>query len=321
MIPNGTTIVAKVAPILILIALGYVLRRMRFFSSELIIPALKKLVVYIGLPSLLFKAFADTRLEVRYIVLVAIVFFSCGLLLMVGKIINRFVYPQSPYFSFLMTGFEAGMLGLPIYSVVFGVNSLYKFAVVDFGHEVFVFLVFVPLLIRASLRKSTEAPLFLFFKTPPIIGVLLGIVFGAFGIFREHPHAVATLVTMHTLGYLGDFVVPLICIIIGIELGLSISGVKRALSTLMVRLVFTIPIAFFLGKVVIRGLLKLDVGFAWGAMTLMALPPPFITPIFMSSKDKHEVDYVLDTLSLQTLLFLGMYPVLLLALPSLRIID
>ncbi|KUK22635.1 MAG: Auxin Efflux Carrier [Thermotoga petrophila] len=140
------TVLLKVLPILVLVMMGYILRRLNFFKEkETVIVSLKKLVLNIGLPSFLFTAFSTANFNLEYFSLFASSFGICILLLFLGKFLKKPLKFDSEYFPMLMTGFEAGMIGYALYAATFGVERLYEFALLNFGLVAFIFSVLVSL--------------------------------------------------------------------------------------------------------------------------------------------------------------------------------
>ena len=60
-----------------------------------------------------------------------------------------------PYFPFLMTGFEYGMLGVSLFGSAYGLENIGYIAVADLGHELFIWFVFLALLLMT--REGTPA--------------------------------------------------------------------------------------------------------------------------------------------------------------------
>ena len=296
-------IISKLLPVFLMITLGYVLKKLKFFS-ERIVDSLKKLVVNIGLPSLLFTAFSTVSFKSKYFLLFIMMFSVCVLLLLIGNILRKHLRMSSPYFPMLMTGFEAGMVGYSVYTVAFGVEKLYEFALIDFGHVTFIFSIFVGLMMRLEQRGKRTNFLLSFITSPPIIGVLGGLVLGSFGIFRNIENNYVLSSIHQTLKYLGSLVVPLICLIIGYDIELSGRNVKDAFKTIIVRLGVSIPIALIAGEFLVMRLFGFDAGFKRAVITMMVLPPPFIMPLFIREENQREMQYVLNTLSLHTLISL-----------------
>ena len=82
-------IVSKLLPVFLMITLGYLLRKLKFFR-ESTIDSLKKLVINIGLPSLLFTAFSTVSFKSKYLLLFIMMFSICVLLLFIGNILKKY---------------------------------------------------------------------------------------------------------------------------------------------------------------------------------------------------------------------------------------
>lgn len=297
----------KVLPVIFLIIGGKILNHLDFLSTGAV-DEVKKIVVNIGLPALLFTAFSSVKFQPRYLAVFALMFGLSGGLFLTGKVIASLFNFESRVFPFLMTGFEAGMLGYPIFQATFGESELFKFAIVDFGQVTFVFLVFVPLLIRMAQKESEkESPVLMFLKSPPVIGILLGLLFGTLGVFEGVSEGEFTNVILNTLNYLGALVVPLICLVIGYELQFNPKGLKKALLITAIRLMILVALGVALGGFIFSGLLNFGHTFVLAFVTMLVLPPPFVTPIFLEARDEEEKQVVLNTLSIHTVATLVVY--------------
>ncbi|MFB6214339.1 MAG: AEC family transporter [Candidatus Bipolaricaulia bacterium] len=291
----------NVLPVILLIAGGKLLQQFDFLSRKAV-DGIKDIVVNIGLPALLFTAFSSVKFQPKYLAVFAFMFGLCVGLFYLGKLIARIFNIESRIFPFMMTGFEAGMLGYPVFQATFGESELFKFAIVDFGQVTFVFLVFVPLLIRMAQEKSEkESPVLMFLKSPPVIGILFGLLFGTLGVFEGVSKGEFTNVILTTLNYLGALVVPLICLVIGYELQFNPKGLKKALLTTVIRLTVLVVVGVALGGLIFRGLLGFGHTFVLAFATMLILPPPFVTPIFLEPRDEEEKKFVLNTLSIHTI--------------------
>jgi len=291
----------KVLPVIFLIIGGKVLSQFDFLASDTV-DEVKDIVVNIGLPALLFTAFSSVKFQPKYLAVFALMFGISAGLYFLGKLIADLLNIESRVFPFLMTGFEAGMLGYPIFQATFGKEQLFKFAIVDFGQVTFVFLVFVPLLIRMSQEKrQDESPILMFLKSPPVIGILFGLLFGTLGVFEGVSEGEFLNVVLTTLNYLGALVVPLICLVIGYELQFNPNGLKKAVLTTVIRLTIAVVLGVTLGELVFKGVLGFGNTFVLAFVTMLVLPPPFVTPIFLKSRDEEEKQFVLNTLSIHTI--------------------
>ena len=70
------------------------------------------------------------------------------------------------------------------------------------------------------------------------------------------------------------------------------------------RLLYWLPVGIAISVVLIDRLLQLDRGFQAAVLTMIILPPPFVIPLFIPEADKPNRTYVVNTLSLATVVTL-----------------
>jgi len=290
----------SVLPILALFVIGYVLKRIHFFTPHAV-GEMKKLVTYIALPMLLFQAFASIEVEPKYLILVVVVFFSCVLMVTLGRLLSRPVRMNTPYFAFMMGGFEMGMLGYALYLGLYGQEHIGKFALADLGQVLFVYFILMVLLIREGGGKSTpKALLKRFITSPAIIAIFSGlIVSGLKDVVTPGPflNSVAELIDM-----LSGITVPLIAITIGFGTSFHKEGLAMSLKTIVVRKIIALIIVLILNTLVVDRLLGMGAMYRYALMVMFMLPAPFVIPLFMRNDDKASMDYVSNTLSLDTVI-------------------
>ena len=125
-------ILSKVLPVIFLIVIGALLRKTGFFKQDLV-SGLKKIVVNISLPAVLFLTFAETTFESRYLLIFLSVFLVCGIMLFLGTGIKRLFKQSNKYYPALFSGFETGMMGYSLFLAVYGSENIYKLALIDLG--------------------------------------------------------------------------------------------------------------------------------------------------------------------------------------------
>ena len=302
---------SRVIPVLLLFGLGALFRRQGFLSGSAI-DGLRKLVLNVTLPASLFLAFLNTELEAQYALILISVFGACVLVLFVAPYLRRPAGVRSEAMPSLMAGFEAGMIGLPLYAAIFGQAELYHFAIVELGQEIFVFFVLAPAVMRWAsghtppLRESVAS----FARTPVIIAIVAGVAGSLLGLgdaLSSNPIGEAGLTTV---GMLAAVTTPAIAIVLGYSTSFSAGSLRDPIRTLAVRLPIWIGLALVFNTVVIEGLLGLDRLFSAAVMTMAILPPPFVIPLFMARargrdvSDDPDHDYLVNTLSLATIVTL-----------------
>lgn len=292
---------AKVLPVLLLFLLGASFRR-----AGLLQPAtvhdLKRLVVNVTLPAVLFAAFAGVSLEARHLLVAALVFGSCLLLLLAGRHLGVLTGSRSAYCAPLLTGFEAGMMGYAIFTAVYGAENVFQFAVVDLGQVLFVFFVLVPWVQRqAAGPVPFGTTLRGFLSTPVIVAILLGILLNRTGLMPVLQGWPLSDAVLRTLALLAAVTTPLIGLIIGYEVQLQRGSLSAPLRTVAVRLGTWVVLGLLLNGVVIARLFPGDRMLQAAVMTMFVLPPPFVIPLFMARASADDERYVVNTLSLATL--------------------
>ena len=114
------------------------------------------------------------------------------------------------------------------------------------------------------------------------------------------------------MSLLAALTTPLIAIVLGYSTSLRAGSLRDPVRTLAVRLPIWVGLAIAFYVLVVEGLLGLDRLFAAAVMTMAILPPPFVVPLYMARasgrpvEDDPEYDYTVNTLSLATLVTLGL---------------
>lgn len=296
-----TDIVNRVLPIIVLLGIGLWMRRREFLAAGTV-DDLRKVIVNLALPAVLFPAFLEIELRASDLILVAVTFLVCALLYGVGLLLKPRFGAQHEYFPFLMTGFEAGMLGISLFGTAYGVDRVAHFAIVDLGHEFFIWFVFLALLMarRDGLQKPVELAR-AFVTSPVIIAILAGILANVAGLRESLYDWPIVGGAMGTLTFLAGLTVPLILLVVGYGIHFDLTGFREALVPVAIRTVITVPLAIVFSLVVVGEMLG-DSEYARAAMfTLIILPPPFILPLYMKEGIADERRYVNNVLSLAAL--------------------
>jgi predicted permease len=305
----------KVIPVILLLLLGYILGRRNFFSPATL-GELKKLVVNVTLPASLFLAFARVRLEPSLLVIPVVIFLACLIVFFTSRHWSPSTWIEKRFFPYLMTGFEAGMLGYAIFGTVYGQENLYKFGLVDLGQVVFVFFILVPSLQQEFTgRQRFTGTIQSFIKTPVILAILGGILLNQTGIYTRISGQAWYGSLETTLLLLGGMTTPLVALIIGSELRFQPGGVSKPVHTVLMRLLVWVPAGLFFSLIVVGPILGLDRTYQAAVMTMAILPPPFVIPLFMKTASEEETIYVVNTISLFTIVTLGAFVILSLSLP------
>jgi malate permease and related proteins len=305
---QSIAIINRVLPILLLLFVGYWLRR-RSLIGEKTIADLRWLVVNLALPAVLFVSFLNIEMKSEYLWIFVLVFGLCVLLYLAGAAIRaRFTVPTE-YFPFLATGFEYGMLGISLFGAAYGLNRIGYIAVVDLGHEIFIWFVLLPmLLIKRDGAQNLNQVAKAFLTSPVVIAILAGIVLNILGLSAVLPELPLLGGMIRTFDFLGNLTVPLILLIIGYGISFEARALKRVLGLILLRLGILVPLVLLLNIYLIRGTLKLEPIFEAALFSLFVLPPPFIIPLYLRpGLGDDERAYINTALTVYTLISIFLF--------------
>jgi len=296
-------IINRVLPILLLLLLGIWIRHKNFLFDKTI-DELRKVVVNIALPAVLFISFLNIELKSAYFVIFMVMFLLCVALFFLGNILRKVFKIRYSYFPYLITGFEYGMLAVSLFGAAYGLDKIGYIAVADLGHEIFIWFVFLPLLLvkRDGVQKPKEI-IRTFMSTPVVIAILASLFLNVIGASRLLYELPITGGVMATLTFLSNLTVPLILIIVGYGVKINREGLKEALLVAVIRLGIMIPLVLILNTYLIRNYLQLDRFFEIAMFTLLIMPPPFIVPLYTSEQlDGEEKSYINNVLTIHTII-------------------
>jgi len=296
--------ISTTIPIFVLIILGVLSRQWKVVRAESL-PDLKSLVIHLALPLVVFRVFGTMRYEPQFLLIMAIMFAGCTLVFFLAKWITQRNTHLPPFSYFLMAGFEAGMLGYAVFGSAYGAENISRFAVIDLGHVIFIFFILVTGLENINQNKrSFGDQLLKFIKTPVIIGIFAGLLFNLTGLYRIMQANDLSASVLSGLDTMSHITLPVVAFIIGFELRFNREVFSRSLLTALVRYAIWLVFALLVNKFVLINLLNLDTSYQAALFVMATLPAPYIIPIYFKSGDQSDRDYILNTLTIGTVLFL-----------------
>lgn len=290
-------VLRTVLPVLLTLGLGVLCRRKKVLT-RCGVDALKTVAVQIGLPAVLLHTFAVTEYSLSTLVIPLIMFLVCVLAWFLGKWAGRALGLESRFVPFLTTGFEAGMLGYALFTLLYGADRLADFARVDLGQVLFVFTLYKVLL---GLEEEKGPSLGRLLKemalSPIIIAIAAGVILGASGLYRTLVPSGAARVLDACTDFVSAPVSVLILIAVGYDLVLQDIPWRSALKAAGLRLGLMAVLGA--GVLLLFRALWPETRWETAVPLMFLLPPPFVLPVF--SRDEGERAYVSSVLSLSTL--------------------
>ncbi|SDM93306.1 AEC family transporter [Acetanaerobacterium elongatum] len=292
-------VIQMVLPVLLMIGLGLLCRRTGLVSMQGL-SGIKAVVANITLPVVLFKAFYSAQYNLNSLLTFAVIFISCSVALALGFVLRRLVGERyKKFMPFLLSGFEVGMLGYALFSMLAGDENLHVLASLDLGQVLFAYTVYLSLLGITSGNKPTPKGVVLnIFKNPACIGMLLGIIVGATGLGSVITGSAIGGIFTQAISFIAAPTAGMILIIVGYELSLSKKLLKPVFITIGLRLA-VMALLLLAASALLFAILPFDKTLFMALLLIFSLPAPFVIPIFADVQEHGE--YISTTVSVNTL--------------------
>lgn len=292
-------------PVFLALVMGMLCRKKKFLSRDGV-DALKKVIINLTLPFALFSSFATAEYTLDSLIVPVIIFVICTIMLGLGFLVIRISPMRSKLAPFLASGFEAGMLGIPLFGLLFP-GKASQFAILILGQEIFVFTLYKMLLTG---KISPKAIIKDFVTSPTLIAVVLGLIVGATGLFDLlGKWGVAEIVTSVT-DFLSAPTAMIILLTVGYDLVLKEIPWKQTIGMIAMRLGIAgamLAVLILLNRTLLKGMI-----FEGAAVLLFMLPPPYVIPVFADEpSERVQISSALSALTLVTMVLFAVFSVVL----------
>ncbi len=294
---NIGNIIGIVLPVLVVLGLGYLSRRRSILSASQV-EGLKTFVVTFTLPAVLFGAFYQIPYSIDILILALLIYAVCIAAYFAGKLAARIGKDNNALLPFVTTGFEAGMMGYALYTMIFGADSLPSIAAVALGGDLFVFTLYMALLKRKNgvtavqMLKET-------FASPIFCAIAAGVLFGATGLSGKLSATQAGGILQRVIDFLAAPTSCAILFVVGYSIDFSGGAVKEASRSAAVRLA-VMAVLCGVTLLVCKLLPSTDSLRNWAVVLLFSMPGPYVLPVFVKGGENER--YAATCLSLYTLL-------------------
>lgn len=296
-------VLEMVLPVLIMIALGYLCKKKNFIDEKGL-QGLKAFISNIAIPVVLFMAFYQAEYNMTSVIAFVIVYICSSLALGFGYLTKRFVN-NSKLMPFLLSGFEAGMLGYSLFTLLVGPENRSYLATVDLGQTIFVYTLYLALLSNMTGNKATvKSTIVNMFKNKAFIGTLLGILFGITGLGKLVTESNIGGVFTNSLNFITAPTAGIILITVGYDLSFNKKVLSPVIKTIVLRLA-VMTLLLFIASTLLFSLVPKNNTLHLALILLFSLPAPFVIPMFADMKE--EGSYVSTTLSLNTLVTIAIF--------------
>ena len=288
--------------IILMIGLGYFLKRIDFLSEKDIDP-FNKIVMYILLPCMIFHAIYNADLSLipklgilPFVILVSS--FATGIVSYV--ILKRLGLDDIKLWSVLVTVMIAntGFMGYPVNLGVYGQEGFLRAIFCDMETLcIFLFLSFV-LMLKFGGTVKTAIKKIVFF--PSLWAVILGLCLNLFGV-PIGP------VLDNTINYLGQGAIPIIMIALG--LSIDFSALSRSKSMIAFTSVFKLAFFPFVAFIIATQLGLVDLQFK--VSIIEAAMPSGMMSLLLAITYKLDYELTSDCILINTVISLITLPIIL----------
>ena len=292
MMETTLSVISTALPVFVALGIGIFCRSRDFITREGV-DTLKKVIINLTLPFVLFSSFATATYSLSAAILPVVIFTACCAMLAAGYLWVKIGKSGSKTAPFIASGFESGMLGFSLFALLFPNKPLATFAMISLGQEIFVFTVYKMLLTGKS---SPKAILNDILTSPTLIAVILGLVIGASGLYDVFCSWGISQVIESVTGFISAPTGTIILFAIGYDLVFKEVNWKKTGSLVAMRVVIAglmVGTLILLNRTLLGGMI-----FEGALVILFILPPPYIIPIF--SKEESEQVHISSALSVLT---------------------
>lgn len=294
-------VIKTALPVFLALMLGMLCRKKNILTRDGI-ETLKIVAVDICLPFVVVGAFATAKYDEKSLILPLIIFAAGCLGLFLGRVLCKKLKMPGVLTPFLMCGFEGGMLGYPLFMLLFPEVDKSAFALIDLGQAFFCFTIYKAML--AGKNSSAKAMAKDCFTTPVVWGVIAGLLLGATGLYDLLDKWGISPTIDACTAFISAPVSMLILLCVGYDL--KVKDLTRINTLKTVGLRFAI-MGSMLGVILLVNIFFPIVHI--GAMILaFMLPAPYVVPIFADKPEERE--QVSSALSAMTAVTLCVFAVM-----------
>lgn len=303
-----------VFPVLAMILLGIMCRRLHFISREGI-DNIKFLVTKIVLPVAIFHALGTVEYTGRTLVLIAIMFVMLVVSFGIGFLLRPLMpEPYKKYLPFMVSVYEGGMMAYPLFANLCGQENLSQIALLDIAGLLFGFSVYMGLLEQVENGKTQitggeRAKLLIrdALHNPAFIAAVLGILAGCSGLLKLLISSGAGNVYLKTESMITAPLSSIILLVVGYELAPDMKLMAPCIRTILLRAALQAVMAF--GVILAaRRFVGTDTVMEVAILSYMSAPATFSMQSFIKAEDGSR--YAATTNSLYCLVSIAVYAVL-----------
>lgn len=302
-------ILTTVLPVIAMLFVGWLCRQKKWISREGV-DNIKFLVTKILLPVAIFNALSTADYSVNTLIQVGIIFIMLIVSMLLGyamKPLNKGKYQK--YTPFMVSVYEGGMIGYPLFINLCGNENLSKIAIIDIAGILFGFSVYMNLLeqVQDGKKSTVKDVCRSAVKNPAFIAAVLGVVFGLTGVISRLVVLPAGEVYSAVINLATSPLTPMILIVVGYDIAPDKTILKESLRTIFLRVclqaLMIAGVLFAMNRILGTDTIR-DIAI----ICYMSAPATFSMQSFLRDEDSSR--YASTTNSLYCIVSIAVYVVL-----------
>ncbi len=300
-------IISIILPVILILGLGWMCRRYRIVD-DVQMSGIKTISVRFLWPAVLFYAFFTASYG-REVILYAGVNFAANLIaFLIGLAIRKRTAEHSFSWPYLMSGFETGQIGYPLYGLLFKNQEISYLALLDVGHALFIFPIFLSYLQMEQSHEKNMKKAFRDMMTSPImIALIVGMIAGVSGFGRFVMSGGAGVVINNIYSLVSGANTVMILLAMGYGISFTAEQIRGSIRLIVIRLiyyaVFAAAAIWFIGLFV-----PMNVYLLAAVLITFIMPPVYMLGVYV--KDKEENGFMSTTASIYTIISIAAFMVI-----------
>jgi malate permease and related proteins len=265
--------------IVIFLFLGVLFRKKAVLNQQSI-EGLKKIILYLAIPAILFLSFSRLDFNLSFLPVTAAVFSINFIMFWFGVLIYKLSGSKHRLLPLSLSTMNFALLGIPLYEAVYGIENLHHYTVFGVGNEIFIWFVFY-FMFRwfLSTEHAESSEWKSFFKTPVIWGIILGCMAGLFKIDITTSENFIVSAISDVIVTASKLTTPLILVFVGFNISLSSKYTLKSLKYVLLRLTSIYALGYLIKFTVIDRFFDPSMMGNAAYFLLLSLPPVFSLPI------------------------------------------
>ena len=280
--------------IIVFLVIGWGFRYAGILKRE-DIEGLKKIILNIAIPAVLFLSFSRLDFSPGFIPVILVVLMINLILFWLGVLLYKLTGSRHRILPLLLSTMNFALIGIPLYEAVFGVENLHHYTMLGIGNEIYgwfiFFFMFRWFLTKGKSRGGINKG---FIKSPIVWGIILGCLFSILGLNPGASENALVLGICETLSAAAGVTTPLILIFIGFNISIKLSHLKQGLGLVALRLALAGTVGYGLKLTVLDRFIDASTYYEAAFLLLISLPAVFALPILTAEYLEEDETAVLN---------------------------